>query len=151
MADFNGKFFDGGSNYLIKKLHLEKGGAVQTKIDGLCITYMQPYIPFQSGALASAFGMTQLGSGEIIQDTPYARYQYYGQLYVDPITKKGAFYNKEYGFWSRPGVNKIPSDRKLTYNTSINPQAGQKWFERMKADHKADILQEVSKIAKGDL
>ena len=46
-------------------------------------------------------------------------------------------------------MNKILSDRKLNYDTSINPQAGPKWFERMKADHKQEILRQAEKVAKG--
>ena len=38
--------------------------------------------------------------------SPYAHYQWEGKLYVDPITKKGAFTNGEGLFWSRPGVAK---------------------------------------------
>lgn len=149
MAKFDGSFFNNPTEYVIDKFQLGDGQKVQETIDSLCITYMGPYIPFKSGVLASSFGQTIIGSGKIIQQTPYAKYQYYGQLYVDPITGKGAFYNPKYGFWSRKGVNKILSDRKLNYDTSINQLAGPKWFERMKADHKQEILRQAEKVAKG--
>ena len=146
MVTFVGKFFD-DDDYLIKKYHLEPGGAVQRAIDESCIAYMDPYIPFQSGMLTNSINPSTIGTGEIIQDTPYARYQYYGELYVDPITKKGAFYSPKYGFWSRPNVAKVPSGKNLNYSKTHHPKAGSKWFERMKADHKEDILENAQKAA----
>ena len=57
-------------------------------------------------------------------ESDYGHYQYEGKVYVDPITGKGAFYSPEYGFWSRPGVEKVPSDRPLTYS---QPNAVAHW------------------------
>jgi len=84
------------------------------------------------------------GSGQVIWDTPYAHYLYEGELYVDPKTGKGAFFNPNYGFWSRPGVQKIPSGRELRYNG--NGLQGKKWAERMWLDHKQDIINEAQAI-----
>lgn len=147
--EFDGKFFKGGEAFLKKKWHLEDHGKVQQTLDQLVITYMGEYTPFQSGVLASSTGNTDIGSGLIRQDAVYARYQYYGELYVDPITKKGAFYSENYGFWSRPRMDKILSGKQLNYDKSRNPKAGSKWFERMKADRKQDILNRVEEVAKG--
>lgn len=146
MVTLVGKFFE-DDDYLLKKYHLEPGGAVQRAIDESCIVYMDPYTPFQSGMLTNSIIPSTIGTGEIIQDTPYARYQYYGELYVDPKYKKGAFYSPEHGFWSRPKINKIPSGKPLTYNKNSHPLAGAKWFERMKADHKEDVLRNAQKAA----
>ena len=57
---------------------------------------------------------------------PYSHYVYEGLLYVDPEYKVGAFYSPEYGFWSRPNVKKVPSDRRLQYRT-INPYSTDHW------------------------
>lgn len=56
----------------------------------------------------------------------YSHYQYVGKKYVDPITGKGAFYSPEYGFWSRPGVPKVPTDIPLVYS---QPNAVSLWGE----------------------
>lgn len=45
----------------------------------------------------------------------YAHYAYMGEKYVDPIYGVGAFYSPDYGFWSRPEVEKIPSGEKLKF------------------------------------
>lgn len=130
---------------ILKNKGLELYGPVQKAVDSECIRLVQPYVPFKQGVLAGAFHRTDIGSGLIIQDTPYARYLYYGELYVDPITKKGAFHDEQSGrFWSRPGVQKEPSGKPLQYDTSRHPQAGPFWFDRMKADHIEDII----KVAK---
>lgn len=43
---------------------------------------MKPYTPFKMGVLEnSATIHTVIGSGEIKQITPYARYLYYGKVY----------------------------------------------------------------------
>ena len=46
-------------------------------------------------------------------------------------------------------VLKTPTGRPLTYSTERHPQAGKLWFERMKADHKEDILKGAMAIAMG--
>lgn len=107
---------------------------------------MRPYTPFLSGALIkSATIGTVIGSGTIKQNTPYARYQYYGEVYGPniPIIKDGVLE----GFYSPP--KKSPTGRELQYNKSKNPKAGKKWFERMKADHKTSILAGAAKISGG--
>lgn len=142
--EFRGKFFE-NDDYLLKKWGLEPNGRVQRTIDGLCITYMQEFTPFQSGILEAAPIIVE--PGHIVQDTPYARYQYYGELYVDPKTQKGAFYKESYGFWSRPNVNKVPSGKPLHYNTKAHPKAGPKWFERMKVEYKDDIIRQAQRVA----
>lgn len=83
-----------------------------------------------TGALKSETAMLNASTrGEVYLYPPnsdYGHYQYEGELYVDPITGKGAFYSPEYGFWSRPGVTKIPSGRPLNYS---QPNAVAHWGE----------------------
>lgn len=86
----------------------------QQVIDSECLRYMSPYVPFDTGMLdKSALLHTVIGSGEIIQKTPYAAYQYY----------------------------------ETAKSRSYDPRRGAYWFERMKADHKADILRSAAKKA----
>ena len=140
-------------NDIMKNHGLDDGGEVQWYIDNECIRLMDPYTPFLNGALMASVRLNSvIGSGKLVQATPYARYQYYGNPMVDPITLKGSFYDPKTGrHWSRPGVGKImdPGGRKLQHNTSKNPQAGPHWFERMVADHGDDIGRGAAKVAGG--
>lgn len=141
------------------KTMLEKRGLgpskdVQKVIDSECIRLMKPYTPNLNGVLIdSATRNTVIGSGKIVQSTPYARYQYYGNLMVDPITLKGSFYDPKTGrHWSRPGVSKImdPQERTLVNNKVKSPLAGSHWFERMAKDHTQDIGKAAAAVAGGE-
>lgn len=120
------------------------GGHVQKTIDAAVIRECFPYLPFDEGVLAgSANTATELGSGEVIYDTPYARYQYYGQVYGPniPIVENGIIV----AYFSPP--EKYPTGEKLQYNTDVNPMAGSHWFDRAMADHGEDILKEAQDAA----
>ena len=125
---------------LISDRGLEKGGYVQKFVDSECIRLMSPYTPRLSGELeGSAIRGTIIGSGEIRQNMPYARYQYYGKLMVSSLT--GSAYSR--------GESKVLTERELQYNKSRSrhPRAGAYWFERMKTDHKDQILKGAQMIA----
>ena len=131
---------------VLKQTGLEDGGAVQKTIDESFLRACDPYLPFDSGMLRdSGITSTKIGSGQVIWDTPYAHYLYEGELYVDPITGKGAFFSEDYGFWSRPNVQKVPSGRELVYHGG--GQRGKKWAERMWADHSEEIIREAQAVA----
>ena len=113
----------------------------QKFVDSECIRLMKPYTPFMNGVLEkSATIGTVIGSGEIHQNAPYARYQYYGMLMVSSVTGSS---------FARNGESKVLTDTPLQYNTFRHPQAGKMWFERMKADHKKDILAGAAQYAGG--
>lgn len=112
--------------------------AAQRFVDSTCIRYMDPYTPAQNLVLTkSATIGTVIGSGEIHQIAPYARYQYYGMLMVSSVTGSS--------FASR-GEKKVLTDTPLRYSGARHPQAGKLWFERMKADKQEAILQGAAKI-----
>lgn len=114
----------------------------QRIVDAAVLRYMDPYVPYNTGVLAkSATLHTTIGSGRIVQKTPYARYLYYGEIYGPniPITSGG----QVIGFFSHPGVPKTPTGRQMQYDTTKHPLAGKLWFERMKADHINDIKREA--------
>ncbi|MBR2731393.1 MAG: hypothetical protein IKD72_05345 [Clostridia bacterium] len=120
--------------------------AVQRVVDSECLRRMAPYTPFRTGALEhSATLGTQIGSGKIVQATPYARYLYYGEVYGPniPIRENGEII----GFWSPP--HKEPTGRPLQYDTTAHPLAGPHWFDRMKADHLPAIQRAAQQAAKG--
>ncbi len=134
----------------------------QKYIDSECIKLMVPYMPFKNGLLAeSATIGTVIGSGEIQQNLPYAHYMYYGVVYgpnfpiVEENGNRRVVFGKYEGSgvivgWCSPkGKKKHPTGRELQYNNTIHPQAGKMWFERMKEDHKDDILRGAAKISGG--
>ncbi len=119
---------------------------VQKYIDSECIRLMVPYTPMLNGILMKNAVMgTVIGSGLIVYNSPYARYQYYGVVYGPniPIFKKG----KIVGFYSPS--QKHSMNRLLKYNTTRHPKAQKMWFEAMKADKKEQILRGAAAIAKG--
>ena len=136
---FNGHLEMKATDILMKDRGLEPMGKVQKFIDQEVIRLMAPYTPFRAGMLErSATLGTKIGSGEIKQIAPYARYQYYGKLMVSSITGSA---------WARYGEKKVLTDKDLVYDKSRHPQAGPFWFERMKADHKEEILEGARKVA----
>lgn len=128
----------------IKKYGTGEGGHVQKTVDAAVIRECFPYLPFDEGILAgSANTATKIGSGEVVYDTPYAHYQYYGEVWGPniPIVENGEIV----GYWSPP--EKHPTGRQLQYNTDKNPLAGSHWFDRAMADHSDDVLREAQDAA----
>lgn len=63
---------------VIKKFGCEKNGQMQQIIDSEVLRLMDPYVPFDTGALRDAGVIhTNIGSGKITYICDYARYQYY--------------------------------------------------------------------------
>lgn len=120
---------------------LWEGGPVQKLVDSECMRYMGDYMPRrQVGELEHMMVLaTTIGSGEIDTPGPFAHYLYEGILYVSPTTGSA---------WAKKNEIKVPTGKELTY--AGTPMRGKKWFERMKADHKEDILQSARKaLSKG--
>lgn len=129
---------------LKRKLGVSPGGHIQKAVDAAVIRECFPYVPFDEGILAgSANTATEIGSGEVVYDTPYARYQLYGEIYGPniPIVENGEIV----GYRSPP--EKYPTGRPLQYNTDKNPLAGSHWFDRAMADHSKDVLKEAQNAA----
>lgn len=120
----------------------------QAYIDSECMRLMVPYTPMRNGMLMESVKLgTVIGSGELRYLSPYARYLYYGEVYGPNIP---IFEGEQLvGFFSPPGQKKHPMGFEMEYNTSVHPQAGKLWFERMKADHADEIREGAEKIAKG--
>lgn len=125
---------------------LEKGGRVQRFIDQKVISDCRPYIPASPNRVLenSAQAATEIGSGLVIWNTPYAHYQYMGIVYGPniPVIQDGILM----GWFSPPGRPKHPTDRELTYDTAKRPLAGAYWFERAKADNLQQWLDEARRV-----
>lgn len=122
---------------LLEKYGLQPGGPVQKVIDSEAMRYMSPYMPRrQAGNLEHMMILaTLIGSGEIDIPGPYANYLHEGILYVSPTTGSA---------WAMKNEIKVPTDRELKYTGA--PMRGKKWFDRMKADHKGDILEAAQAV-----
>lgn len=84
MINFNR--FDFNQVKALKNRDLETGGKVQSYIDSECIRRMDPYTPKDLGTLiGSATTQTSIGSGRIVQQTPYGKRWYY-----EPANFQGA-------------------------------------------------------------
>jgi len=124
----------------------ERLSKAQKFIDRKCIQQMKPYTPFRTGMLErSATLGTVIGSGHIVYNSPYARYQYYGVVYGPniPIYENGILV----GF--RSPKQKHKTNRMLTYSKARHPQAQRLWFETMKKKHGEAILRGAAAIAGG--
>lgn len=126
---------------ILRRRNLQKNGKTQEYVDSECIRLMVPYTPALNNVMyKSATLGTVIGSGRIRYTSPYARYQYYGKLMVSSVT--GSPYAKR-------GEKKILTDKDLKYSKLRHQRAGKLWFERMKADHKDEILEGARKIVGG--
>ena len=130
----------------LAKMNLQSGGRVQKVIDKAVIDWDLQYVPFRTGLLGhNAYSASTIGSGKVVYAGPYARYQYYGEVYGPNIPIFDDDSGEPTRWVSPKGKKKHPTGRPLTYDQSTNPLAGSYWFERMKADHLNDIIMEAKK------
>lgn len=133
-------------NAILARRGLLPGGRVQAIVDEAVLRYCAPKVPFDTGYLIrQALQTSIIGQGLIVYGTPYARYLYYGEVYGPniPIFEAGELA----GFYSPPGQKKHPTGRALTYQGA--PERGAFWFERMKAEHREDIVRKAAAAAGG--
>lgn len=101
-----------------------------------------PLIPFQQGTLRNSVNYPQgIYGGEIEYNTPYAHYQYMGEVYGPNIHIRDADGNIT-GWYSPP--KKHPTGRQLQYHTA---GTGDHWFERAKEQHKDEWVRLVKQTA----
>ena len=84
---------------------------------------------------------TKVTGNTVVYPGPYARYLYYGKLYVDPLT--GSAY-------ARKGVTKVPA---VPEKNLIFHRAGtcSHWFEASKAQNMEKWMRVAEKAVKRDL
>ena len=101
-----------------------------------------PLIPFQQGALRNSINYPKgIYGDEIEWNTPYAHYQYEGEVYGPNIPIKDDKGNIT-GWYSPPKKN--PTGKQLAYHT---PGTGDHWFEKAKEQHKQDWIDLVKRTA----
>lgn len=126
---------------IMDKFGIDENGRTQKAIDTSFIHYMRLKMPQDSGLMIANTRNPE--GGLVIVETPYAHYMNEGIKYVDPITGKGAFFNENYGFWSRPNTKKVPSGESLNYHGG--PDRGAHFVERTASENFDDILNEAQK------
>ena len=132
---------------LLSKFNLAKGGLAQKALDTAVMDYNLEYVPWEIGTLGrSPYAVTQIGSGKVVYPGPYAHYMYYGEVYGPNIPVFEDNSGEPTRWFSPPRRKKDPTGRALQYSKDMNPLAGSYWFERMKADHLQDIIQEVKDV-----
>ena len=121
------------------RLGIEPNGRVQRYFQDTCYRYMNEYVPRDDGNLRRNVDLSD--PTKIVYESPYAHYQYEGKLYVME-NGKGAYYSPDYGFWSKKGVAKQPTNIDLVYHTV---GTGHHWDERMKSAEMDDVIDKVQK------
>lgn len=103
----------------------------QRWIDNEVLKDSAPYVPRLAGELEqSGIRGTKIGSGEVVYNSPYARYQYYGKVMVGKAPK-------------------TVTDTDLQYSGQSHPQAGHFWFETAKAVNKGKWIRGVKRLGGG--
>ncbi len=109
---------------------LEERGKAQRFLDNEVLRTTEPYVPLDTGKLKQAGILgTTIGSGEIVYNSPYARYQYYGKLMVGKAPK-------------------TLTNTDLDYHSG-DSKRGAMWFERSKADNLDAWLDGVADVIGG--
>ena len=88
------------------------------------------YIPSASGRLRNS---GKVYGNTIVWNTPYARMQYFGKVYVDPARRIAGFPTSD-GWRSFAGRKKVRSERDFHHVGGGGPQ----WFKRAKDAHLAE-------------
>lgn len=105
------------------------------------------YVPLDTGALrASSLTHSDTERGRLVWSTPYARYQFVGEVYGPniPIANGGA---APAGYYS-PRV-KRPTGRRLKYRRGKNPNASARWTDKARRQHTGDWRRAAEEAMKG--
>lgn len=110
----------------------------QKKLDMQVLSDSNLYIPQQQGSLMGTGRIIK--DGEISWDTPYAHYQYEGELY---LAANGSS-------WAHKHEQKYPTGIPLEQSKKINPLATDHWFEKAKEQNLEQWLDTVKRTAGKD-
>lgn len=125
---------------------LNKNGDVQRFVTNTVNRRITRYMPYRSSALSTKLKhIKSLTEIEVLG--PYARYQYYGEVMVDPVTRAAGFIDKDGQWKSRKNVPKVRSGRPISYDKTKHPLAGPFWDRRMWAAEGDVITRELQKYA----
>lgn len=98
-----------------------------------------PFVPARTGSMVQR---TRVIGNLVVYPGPYARYLYFGKLWLDPLTGSS---------WVRHGEHKAPTDIDLKFNHATHKQAQSHWFEASKAKNLKKWVRDAEKAVKDDL
>lgn len=143
-----------GPGYTIKVSYAAFGKRLdkaQDALDAQVWQDIQRYMPMDTASLiVETDTLNKSTRGEVYlypPDSDYGHYQHEGEVYENPVYGKGAFYDPEYGYWSRPGVKKVPSGKPLNYSRE---SAEAHWEEAAEKNHAKSWLAVARRAMKGD-
>ena len=134
------------TNKIIKDHGLDKDGRVVRYLRDTADRLMMPFIP---GGAKGKLAKNKIypSNNEIKYKSPYAKYQYYGKMYISPKLKVSGIILKKYDrWWSPEGETKIATNKKLKYHTS---GTGPKWNELMMQRRKNDLVKDIENFISG--
>ena len=128
-------------NRILDRHGLGARGRAQKYVDNEVLRLSDPYLPHQTGMLRdSGLHGTDVGSGKVVWNSPYAKFLYYGKVMLGI---------ESHSPWAKSGEKKVKTSRDLTYHGA--PKRGAFWFERMKADHLQEILKGLARLLGGHM
>lgn len=130
-------------NKILKDHGLDEDGRVQQHLLTTAERFMNPFIPMDNGMLRR--NKTYPSNHEIKYTSPYAKYQYYGKMYISPKLGVSGIPLKSGRWWSPKGEKKIATSKNLTYHTA---GTGPKWDKLMMQRRKNDLIKDVENYIK---
>lgn len=123
---------------LYRELGLEEQGKVQKFLDKTVAENLQKYVSCDSGTQERSIPIaSNYGSGKVIINVPYARFQAEGKVMVGISSRRA---------WARRGERKVVINKNLNYHGRA--LRGSHPFERMKADKRDSILNQTADYAR---
>lgn len=123
---------------IYNSLGLEEKGKVQAFLDKTTAEYLMKYVSRKSGDQEKSIPIaSNYGSGRIIINVHYARFQAKGKVMVGVNSRKA---------WARKNEKKVVINKNLKYHS--DSLRGAHPFERMKADKKESILNQTANFAR---
>ena len=120
-------------NQILIDKGLNKTGDAQQFHTANVLRRIKRYMPFVSGMTYKVtVAQTVISHPEIVTDTPYAKYLFYGKVMIDPKINAAGFMTTE-GWRSRKNSIKVRTDRDLKFNKTKNPAAGPRWDKALSA------------------
>lgn len=123
---------------IYNSLGLEGKGKVQAFLDKTTAEYLMKYVSRKSGDQEKSIPIaSKYGSGRIIINVRYARFQAKGKVMVGVNSRRA---------WARKNEKKVVINKNLKYHS--DSLRGAHPFERMKADKKDSILNQTANFAR---
>lgn len=123
---------------IYNSLGLEEKGKVQAFLDKTTAEYLMKYVSKKGGVQEKSIPTaSKYGSGKIIINVRYARFQAEGKVMVGVNSRRA---------WARKNEKKVVINKNLKYHS--DSLRGAHPFERMKADKKDSILNQTANFAR---